>query len=124
MPGDDPLAPHRIEQLKEYSERQHAWSWPEGHFAQTTLALIADHEETKARVLALDAALTKLTSDRDADLKRAGEDVKRFRVLLTECIGALRAVRVDDARFDNLVPRSFRAIHGLPEPTPEPDGAA
>ena len=48
-------------------------------FCTTCVELLErERDETKARVLALDAALTKLTADRDRDLKRAGDEIAQL----------------------------------------------
>lgn len=69
--------------------------------------------ELEARVLNLDAALAKLTADRDRDVKRAGEDVARLHVLLKKIVGSVELPRFWVQQIDEELGYD-----------PEPDGAA
>jgi hypothetical protein len=72
-------------------------------------------EKAEAQILTLGAALTKLTADRDRDLKRAGEDVERLQRLLKRLVA--------DVELPKRYVKEIDAELGY-EDQPEPDGAA
>ena len=78
--------------------------------------------ELEARVLALDAALTKLTADRDRDLKRAGEDVDRLWQTMLRVRALKHAQRpIDALLWLHEVMDTIEKERGKPH-EPAPDG--